>query len=315
MFSDIKVSPERCTLSILDGVIFILVNTLVSLIGSLGNVFVCLTVLYTPNLRVISNYCIVNLALADLMVTMFAQPLAISVFVGKLEGTCYVRAEHAARFIGNLSCAVSILTLATMSVDRCFVILKPMRYKSVVTPRILKSILVPYWFLAGIVPMLDAFVEDKHIYIYFILSGMTVLYTVVIACYSAIFVVVRKQSAVRQRELQNHQTVNREKDKQLAKTIAFVIGFFTIFWVPFGYHIARKPNKNFGVDYIASVTASFANSAINPIIYFYRNKVFRGALKRILTIPCFHRNRVSPFHIQRKEIIRMHLSKETDVGI
>lgn len=294
MFSDIKLSAERCTLTYLDGGLFIAVNFFISLIGSLGNIFVCLTILLTPSLRVISNYCIVNLALADLMVTILTQPLVISIFVGKLDGNCYIRAEHAARFIGNLSCAVSILTLATMSLDRCFVILKPMAYKNMVTPTLLKSILTFCWFLASFVPVLDAFVEDKLVYIYFILSGIIILYSVVIVCYSAIFMAVKNQNSLRQRELQSNQATNREKDKRLAQTIALVIGFFTIFWVPFGCHIAKSPNKNYGVDYIASVTASFANSAINPIIYFYRNKGFREALRKILNIQCLHRNRVLP---------------------
>lgn len=309
MFSDIKVTPNRCTLSYLDGGFFIAVNTLISVIGSSGNIFVCLTVLFTPSLRVVSNYCIVNLAVADLVVTILTQPLVISILVGKLDGKCYVRAEHAARFIGNLSCAVSILTLATMSFDRCFVILKPMKYKTIVTPTFLKSILASYWFSALIVPALDAFVEDKLVYIYFILSGIIVMYSVVIICYSAIFITVQKQNSLRQRELQNHQAVNREKDKRLAKTIALVIGFFTIFWLPFGYHIATSPQNNYGVSYIAPVTASFANSAINPIIYFYRNKGFRDALIRIIIKNCrFRRNTVTPLHIslQKTRITHDH---------
>ena len=295
MFSDIKVDSERCTLTYLDGGLFIAVNTLISLIGSFGNIFVCVTILLTPSLRVTSNFCIMNLALADLMVTIVTQPLAISIIVGKLGGTCYVRAEHAARFIGILSCTMSILTLATMSIDRCCAILKPMTYKASVTPTLLKSILIFCWFFCFIGPVLDAFVENKLVYIYYILSWIVVLYTVVIISYSAIFMTVKNQNSLRQRELQHHQAANREKDKRLAKTIALVIGFFTMFWVPFGCHIAKNPNKNYGVDYIACVTASFANSAINPIIYFYRNKGFREALKRILNIQCLNRNRVFPF--------------------
>jgi len=293
MFSDIKVDVNRCTLTSLDGGLFIAVNCLISVIGSSGNIFVCLTVLFTPRLQVVSNYCIVNLALADLIVNVLTEPLAIAIFVGKLHGTCYVRAEHAARFIGNLSCALSLLTLATMSFDRCFVILKPMKYKQVVTPTLLKSMLIFYWFLALIVPILDAFVEDKLVYIHFILCGIIIMYSVVIICYSAIFISVQKQNSVRQRELQNHQSVNNEKDKRLAKTIALVIGFFTVFWMPFGYHIAKSPQKNYGLSYIASVTASFANSAINPLIYFYRNKCFRDALRRILS-NCHRRHIVNP---------------------
>ena len=281
MFSDIKVSEERCTMTQLDGGLFITVNIITSLLGSLGNIFVCLTIILTPSLRVISNYCIVNLALADLIVASLTQPLAIAIFVGKLGGTCYVKAEHAARFVGNLSCSVSVLTLATMSVDRCCAILQPLKYKNTITPNILRAILTFYWLLSFIVPILDAFA--KVVYIYFILSSIIALFTVVIICYSAIFFTVKKQNSLRRRELQNSQAIRREKDKNLAKTIGLVIGGFMIFWLPFGYHIATNPNKNHGVDYVAVVTASFANSSVNPLIYFYRNRGFREALKTILT--------------------------------
>ena len=293
MFADLEVDTGRCTLTHMNGAFFIAVNCLLSVVGSFGNILVCLTVLLTPNLRVVSNFCIVNLALADLMVTMVAQPLAISIFVGKLDGTCYVRAEYAARFIGNLSCAVSILTLATMSFERCFVILKPMKYKATITKGFLKSILGFHWCSAWIVPLLDAFVEDKLVYIYFILVGMIALYSVVIVCYSVIFITVRKQNTLRQRELQDHQAAGGEKEKKLALTIALVIGFFTICWASFGFHIAINPQKNYGVSYIAPITASFANSAINPIIYFYRNKGYRDALRKICR-KCRRRNTVTP---------------------
>ena len=72
MFADLEVDTGRCTLTYMNGAFFIAVNCLLSVVGSFGNILVCLTVLLTPNLRVVSNFCIVNLALADLIVTMVA---------------------------------------------------------------------------------------------------------------------------------------------------------------------------------------------------------------------------------------------------
>lgn len=294
MYSDIQVSPERCTLPYFDGGLLIVVNALLSMVGSLGNIFVCLTILLTPALRVVSSYCIVNLALADLLVTLLTQPLFIAILVGKMNGECFVKAEYAARFVGNHSCSLSMLTLATMSVERCYAIVKPIKYKSVVTPRLIRPVLLGYWFsLSLIVPVLDAFLEDKFIYICYILSGIVVMFAIIIVSYSVIFITVKRQSFPRKRELQDYQAACREREKRLAKTIALVIGFFTIFWLPFGLFIAIKPKMNYGETYIAAVTASFANSAINPIIYFYRNKGFRQALKRILK-DCFRGKQIRP---------------------
>ncbi|XP_078381424.1 5-hydroxytryptamine receptor 7-like [Oculina patagonica] len=294
MYSDIEVGPDRCTLAYVDGGLLIAVNALLSVVGSLGNIFVCLTILLTPSLRVVSSYCIVNLALADLLVTMLVQPLFVAILAGKMNGECFVRAEYAARFIGNYSCSVSMLTLATMSVERCYAIVKPVKYKAVVTTRLMRSVLLVYWCsLSLTVPFIDAFVEDKFVYICYILSGIVVKFSIVIISYSVIFVTVKRHNSLKKSELQDYQAVSREKEKRLAKTIALVIGFFTLFWLPFVLLIAIKPNKNYGIAYISGVTASLANSAINPMIYFYRNNAFRQALKNILK-GCFIKKQIYP---------------------
>lgn len=75
------------------------------------------------------NYCIVNLVLVDFIVNIFIELLVIVIFVGKFDGICYVRVEYVVCFIGNLLCVVFILILVIMSVDRCFVILKFLKYK------------------------------------------------------------------------------------------------------------------------------------------------------------------------------------------
>lgn len=50
MFFDIKVDVNRCILIYFDGGFFIVVNFLISVIGSLGNIFVCFIVLFILSL-------------------------------------------------------------------------------------------------------------------------------------------------------------------------------------------------------------------------------------------------------------------------
>ena len=171
-----------------------------------------------------------------------------------------------------------------MSIERCYAIVKPIKYKTVVTTRLMRPVLLVYWFsLSLIVPVLDAVVEDKFVYICYILSGIAVKFSVVIISYSIIFITVKRQNSLRKRDLQDYrQAASREKEKRLAKTIGLVIGLFTLFWLPFVLLIALEPSKNYGIAYITGVTASLANSAINPVIYFYRNSSFRQALKNIV---------------------------------
>ena len=165
---------------------------------------------------------------------MLAQPLFIAILAGKINGQCFVSAEYAARFIGNHSCPVSMLTLATMSIERCYAIVKPMKYKAVVAATLVRSLLLIDWLsFSLIVPVLDAFVKNKFVYICYILSGIVVMFYVVLISYSVIFITINRQNSVRERELQDYETASREKEKRLAKTIALVIGFFTFFMASF----------------------------------------------------------------------------------
>lgn len=70
MFVDLEVDIGWCILIYMNGVFFIVVNCLLSVVGSFGNIFVCLIVLFILNLWVVLNFCIVNLVLVDLMVIM-----------------------------------------------------------------------------------------------------------------------------------------------------------------------------------------------------------------------------------------------------
>ena len=54
-FSDIKDNSERCILTFLDGGLFIAMNTFVNLVGSIGNIFACLTIPLTSSHTLIKN--------------------------------------------------------------------------------------------------------------------------------------------------------------------------------------------------------------------------------------------------------------------
>ena len=63
-------SKEGCSLPITHGVPLIATNAVVSLMGTFGNLLVCVAVATSPRLRRSSNYLLASLAIADLIVTM-----------------------------------------------------------------------------------------------------------------------------------------------------------------------------------------------------------------------------------------------------
>lgn len=290
IFSDIKIGAHRCQLQEAEGIMLVVVNVILCIVGTVGNMLVCLTILLSPSLHTLSSYCIFNLSCADLLVSCIVEPSLVYILSWKLYGVCMVKAEYVARLVGNLSCGISILTLATMSVERCCAITKPMTYKCIITTTRLKCFLVFGWLLGCTTPSLDAFIDEprKQTYVQFTLIAMVVLYFIIIISYVFLFKAVRKQSQ-QQRELRQILDVSHEAEKKLAKTVACVIGLFTLCWLPFAVRLMLKPSINYGSEYIWAVTASLANSIVNPILYFYKNTTFRNALKGLLKRYCFLR--------------------------
>lgn len=296
MFSDIKLGSDRCLLGREETVTMIFINILIAIFGSVGNIVVCLTIVLTPSLKTLSSYCIFNLSVADLLATMVVEPCLIVILFWKLHGVCLVKVEYVARLVGNLSCSISVLTLAMMSVERCLVIVKPMTYKRYITTTRLKILLVNSWFFCIITPCLDAFIDEekKTTYVLFSMISMAILFVIILTSYTFLFRAVRKQSYAR-KQLRNTTSVSHESEKRLARTVALVIGLFTIFWSPIIVRMAFKPDKNYGSEYVWTVIASLANSAVNPFVYFYRSKTFRNAVKNICHRGrCYKNNKVAP---------------------
>lgn len=277
----------RCKLPFAEGTSLVIINILGCIMGSTGNIIISATIYSTARLHTISSYFICGLAATDLMVTLLVQPMAAAILLRKTtHGQCLIHVEYAARIFGNISCSASILTLCFMSLDRCVVILKPLKYRKHMTTTKLKIIFTFIWSLSLVSPALDAFVSDKKFYTLFTVIGIVICYAIISFSYFLIFVHVRRQSKLRLRLQGDNQScrfsATSEAEKKLAKTVGLVMGVFTLFWAPFLYRMISFPNVNYGAAYIWCITAGMTNSSCNPVIYFYKGDTFRAPLKNML---------------------------------
>ncbi|XP_039298463.1 orexin receptor type 1 isoform X2 [Nilaparvata lugens] len=130
-------SKSECLLIALHGVVFC--------VGLVGNALVCLAVYRNRSMRTVTNYFIVNLAVADFMVILFCLPPTVlwdvtqTWFMGTL--VCKI-----VLYFQTVSVAVSVLTLTFISVDRWYAICFPLKFKST-TGRAKTAILI-IWLLA-----------------------------------------------------------------------------------------------------------------------------------------------------------------------
>lgn len=72
-----------------------------------------------------------------------------------------------------------------------------------------------------------------------------------------------------------------------AKTIAVVIGCFVLCWLPFFVVVlghAHSRQFSYPIEVFNLIKwMSYLNSALNPVIYTFMNRVFRRAFKRLVT--------------------------------
>lgn len=273
--------------------ISVVLYSIIAVGGSLGNTLVLLVIKRTLNLQTACGVLIANLALADLLVTALAIPIVISLIIPGFVPICSLNASMlAAIIVGRCSCAASLLILSAMSIDRCWAIGYPFHHKTKMTSSKLKTVLLFIWLSSLILPILEVvFLRESLSSGVLVVKklqrlGVLVSYFAIVTSALVTFITVRC-SSTKIANLHNDGSHNRtlgelrERNKQIAKTIALVVIAFSICWVPIIY-IGARFIDHYSLLHFWGVLPGFANSAVNPCIYFYRQKSYRQAFKALL---------------------------------
>ncbi|XP_075985380.1 orexin/Hypocretin receptor type 1-like isoform X2 [Anticarsia gemmatalis] len=125
--------------------VLIATHAIVFVIGLVGNALVCIAVYRNHSMRTVTNYFIVNLAVADFMVILICLPPTVLWDVTEtwFFGTAMCRTVL---YFQSVSVTVSVLTLTFISVDRWYAICFPLKFKST-TGRAKTAILI-IWLLS-----------------------------------------------------------------------------------------------------------------------------------------------------------------------
>ena len=283
--SSIHTTPD-CFLPVGHGIALMIVNSLAAVVGTFGNFLVCAAVLYVnPRLRSCSNYLLVSLAIADLIVTMVAEPLFVAI-IGKraLAGDCVRNSvELASAVSSQLSCSASVMHLAAISVDRFTAVIFPLRHGRIMKNYGLKMMLIVVWVLAIVFASFRVLFQEETYYL--VLVSFVVSYSLIIGCYVSIMVFLVKEKKRKDflRAKPSSVVVKSKVERRVAVTFAIAIGVFTASWLPVivvFYTSGESLVKMHGTEYILT-TLALSNSAVNFLIYSARIRDFRDAFALI----------------------------------
>ena len=220
---------------------------------------------------------LISLAVADLLVGIFAVPFYIKVVVSQ-GYTWSVISIGTDVFTG----ITSIYTLAVISLERTFAVGWPLRHRTVNYRVYICAISIP-WIIAAIFTTsmlleIHNMIGREYFLYFLVLIPRIPLITICVAN----FVVWKKQKS----PFRNQNHIKREV--KLAKTLALITGTSLFTWLPFqilNILFELKVTQNFHVFQLTLFiikTLQFSNSFVNVIIYPFRIPEFKRTLFQIL---------------------------------
>ena len=277
-----------------------------------GNLLVCITFCIDRYLKQVpSNFLIVSLAVADLLVTCFVMSPK---FVTVLMGDVWIfGAEYCTVFrsMNIMCCAASVFSLCAISIDRYLRIKYALHYELMLPPLTIALIIMIVWVLSALVSFVpvylgvylappghkasipDTLCKSKHLD-YKVAFGYSSIFflplIIMMVLYFKMFRIARTHA---NRINISTQSIDNKPKRKLSiyetkatYTLGLTTGVFVICWLPSNICLILYGVSPDLVDYNHMNHALFlgwANSCFNPMIYSIFNTEYRRAFKRILS--------------------------------
>ena len=289
----------------------ILVTCSLMVLGACGNALVFIAVWKEKSLRTTPNVFVVNLAVTDFVFCVAVLPLTIATFMqGEWKLGSYGCNLQALMFSTNIN--ATLVTMATISINRFILIRHRIKYKTVYTKRNVTFIILGIWCYAILVASRPFYGLGRYVFnsnnafcsidkkpdsasrisrfvAYFTLYANIII---VMRCYVGIYRTVRQHRRQIKSSQESDNTGHRGlrkgvgEDVHIAKTLFVVICLFGICWFPTavaGIVVASGSPISGLVQEMLTLTVCLA-SVVNPMVYAVRNRRFRRTFKRIIEL-------------------------------
>ena len=284
---------NRCSLPMAHGIALITINGIVCVLGSLGNLLVCLAIATNSRLRRASYYLLFSLAIADLIVTLICEPLLLGVISSMAFFNECAASLHVAYFISfHLSCTTSVLHMVAISLDRFVAVVFPLQHRKFIEGCALKVMLTLSWSIPILAPALRYIVPRAVFpgsFIKFLrMTTFAVSYFFIFFFYILIVAFLLHQRKARKQLGTRTVSVKftSRMEVRVAYTLAVAMGAFTACWIPLIIAMGFFTGKSFVKQNIHLLmwlrTLALSNSAMNFLIYSAKIREFKEAFVSII---------------------------------
>ncbi|UXI16692.1 mitochondrial import receptor [Sarcoptes scabiei] len=300
---------------------FLSIYSIVMISASIGNLIIIYIIVSDRRMHTVVNHYIVNLAVCDLLISIFVLPtkvlelLAPAEWLALNDTICMIMF-----FLQTVVVFASVLTLVATCFERYFAIVHPLKSRMQQRKKRTRRILLAVWTMSSFaslpnllksplavinilhsefgsisrltcIPSFDDDFRMAYFTSLFIGLYLIPLLSIGYTCFCIARVLLRTSVLNRQGSLLR-QEINRRK---IGKMILIVVLCFTISWTPYflvsvitQYQNENFMNKhNFYFTMLSINLFAFLHSSINPIIYLTMNKRFQNGFLRIVQYCCF----------------------------
>ena len=263
-------------------------NVLFSLVTCMGNLVILRAIRNAQELHSPSFILLSCLAASDLLVGAICQPFFVAYKVAELveNFTAYCILRMFQVISSWITSGVSLLILAAISIDRLLALTLHLRYNIIVTvPRVFQTALILWMF--SIIAVMSRFWMSSTDWLFLPVVILVLTFVITTLSICKIFQIVRRhQRQINNQNVASASPVNVFKCRKCAVTVLYVYGLFLIFYLPICVTIFMEVSigytRTVKIAYNCAATAVFINSFLNPLVYCWRIREIRRAVKNVL---------------------------------
>ena len=279
-------------------------NIVLGITATSGNALIIVAILKSRKLWTqVSTYFIMSLSVADFLVGSLVQPTYAVILLDWSQKTCSI--FQVKLFFGFFTCSISVMSAVLVCLDRMLQICYPFAYERYATNRRALITVGLNWICGGAIGYISvtSFPNEK------VIAFGTLAWifnAVVVGIFSSV-----KIYSVGKRQIKDMSKLSSDKEKKvfkerkLAVSLILVLCVVIVCWIPFSvYHVyaVYMYQKHWRVLHTVrmwTITVGYANSSLNILIFSFRNRQIKKAIKNLL-----HLNKNN----ERQEINRLEKS-------
>ena len=268
---------------------FVIINCVLNaplmLTSIVGNALVLAAVLRTPSIRSTSMIMLSSLALSDLLVGCFVQPVFVAMELTRAESI-----KRLFKILAFALCGVSLFTTTAISLDRYLALQYPMRHHSAIAarPRIIYTSIGIIWITNCLFSTFYAF--NWPVYNAITATMVCLCIFASTFCYIRIYLIVRQHQFRIQVQLfavhnfTDRNNLNMVRMKRSAMNTFIFYTAMILCYLPLIIYLyfASFAANSLSVIWSLVDTVVFFNSSINPLLYCWRLGELRMAVIKTL---------------------------------